>query len=49
MFKTLIGAQADIIGEGGSTFKDLEIAKALESIMPRFIELRQKRKNIIRI
>ena len=46
MFKTLIGAQADIIGEGGSTFKDLEIARALESIMPRFIELRQKREEL---
>jgi len=46
MFKTLIGAQADILGEGGSTFKDLEIARALESIMPRFIELRQKREEL---
>ena len=47
MFKTLIGAQADVLGEGGSTFKDLEIAKALESIMPRFIELRQKREELV--
>jgi len=47
MFKTLIGAQSDILGEGGSTFKDLEIAKALESIMPRFIELRQKREELV--
>ena len=47
MFKTLIGAQGDILGEGGSTFKDLEIAKALEGIMPRFIELRQKREELI--
>ena len=46
MFKTLIGAQADIIGEGGSTFKDLEIAKQLRQIMPRFIELRQKREDL---
>ena len=46
MFKTLIGAQADIIGEGGSTFKDLEIAKQLRKIMPRFIELRQKREDL---
>lgn len=43
MFKTLIGAQADIIGEGGSSYKDLEIAKALEAIMPRFVELKDKR------
>ena len=43
MFKTLIGAQADILGEGGSSYKDLEIAKALEAIMPRFVELREKR------
>ena len=47
MFKTLIGAQGDILGEGGSTFKDLEIAKALEGIMPRFIELRQKREELV--
>ena len=46
MFKTLIGAQGDILGEGGSTFKDLEIAKALESIMPRFVELREKREEL---
>jgi len=46
MFSTLLGAQADIIGEGGSTFKDLEIAKELERIMPRFIELRQKREEL---
>ena len=46
MFKTLIGAQADILGEGGSSYKDLEIAKALRAIMPRFIELRQKREDL---
>jgi hypothetical protein len=46
MFKTLIGAQGDILGEGGSTFKDLEIAKQLRKIMPRFIELRQKREDL---
>ena len=46
MFKTLIGAQGDILGEGGSTFKDLEIAKQLRQIMPRFIELRQKREDL---
>ena len=44
MFKTLIGAQGDILGEGGSTFKDLEIAKQLRIIMPRFIELEKKRR-----
>jgi len=47
MFKTLIGAQADILGEGGSSYKDLEIARALEDIMPRFIELRQKREELV--
>jgi len=48
MFSTLLGAQADILGEGGSSYKDLEIAKALEAIMPRFIELKDKReKNIL--
>ena len=47
MFSTLLGAQADILGEGGSSYKDLEIAKALEGIMPRFIELRQKREELI--
>jgi len=46
MFSTLIGAQGDILGEGGSTFKDLEIAKQLRKIMPRFIELRQKREDL---
>ena len=46
MFKTLIGAQGDILGEGGSTFKDLEIAKALRQMMPRFVELRQKREEL---
>jgi len=47
MFSTLLGAQSDILGEGGSTFKDLEIARELERIMPRFIELRQKREELI--
>ena len=46
MFSTLLGAQADILGEGGSSYKDLEIAKALEAIMPRFVELRDKREEL---
>ena len=47
MFKTLIGAQADILGgESGGSYKDLEIAKALEAIMPRFVELRDKREEL---
>ena len=46
MFKTLIGAQADILGEGGSSYKDIEIAKALRQMMPRFVELRQKREEL---
>jgi len=45
LFSTLLGAQADILGEGGSSYKDLEIAKALEAIMPRFVELKGKREN----
>ena len=47
LFSTLLGAQADILGEGGSSYKDLEIARALEDIMPRFIELRQKREELV--
>ena len=43
LFSTLLGAQADILGEGGSSYKDLEIARALEAIMPRFVELKDKR------
>ena len=46
LFSTLLGAQADILGEGGSSYKDLEIAKALEAIMPRFVELRDKREEL---
>ena len=46
LFSTVLGAQADILGEGGSSYKDLEIAKALEAIMPRFVELRDKREEL---
>jgi len=44
MFKTLIGAQADILGSetGGKTYRDLEIAKQLEEIIPEIYELEAK-------
>jgi len=47
MFKTLIGAQADILGSdsGGKTYRDLEIAKQLESIIPQIYELEAKQKD----
>jgi hypothetical protein len=45
MFKSLIEGQSDILAEksGNTSYKDLEIARALEAIMPRFIELKKKR------
>jgi len=47
LFSTLLGAQSKILGgESGSSYKDLEIAKALEAIMPRFVELRDKREKL---
>ena len=47
MFKTLIGAQADILGSdsGGKTYRDLEIAKQLESIIPEIYKLESKQKD----
>ena len=47
MFKTLIGAQADILGSetGGKTYRDLEIAKQLEAIIPEIYELEAKQKD----
>ena len=41
MFETLLGAQADILGsEGGSkSYRDLEIAKQLETIIPKIYEI----------
>ena len=47
MFKSLIEGQSDILAEksGNTSYKDLEIARALEEIMPRFIELKEKREN----
>ena len=47
MFKTLIGAQADILGSetGGKTYRDLEIAKQLESIIPEIYALEAKQKD----
>ena len=47
MFKTLIGAQADILGSetSGKTYRDLEIAKRLESIIPEIYELEAKQKD----
>ena len=44
LFSTLLGAQSKILGgESGSSYKDLEVARALEAIMPRFVELKDKR------
>ena len=47
MFKTLIGAQSDILGSetGGKTYRDLEIAKQLESIIPEIYQLEAKQKD----
>ena len=47
MFKTLIGAQSEILGSetGGKTYRDLEIAKQLESIIPKIYELEAKQKD----
>jgi len=47
MFKSLIEGQSDILAEksGNTSYKDLEIAKELERIMPRFLELKEKREN----
>ncbi len=46
MFKTLIGAQADILGgSAGKSYRDLEIAKQLESIIPQIYELEAKQKD----
>ena len=44
MFETLLGAQADILGsEGGSkSYRDLEIAKQLEAIIPKIYEIEAK-------
>ena len=47
MFKTLLGAQSDILGSetGGKTYRDLEIAKQLEAIIPEIYELEAKQKD----
>ena len=44
MFETLLGAQAKILGsEGGSkSWRDLEIAKQLEAIIPKIYEIEAK-------
>ena len=44
MFKTLLGAQSDILGsEGGAkSYRDLEIAKQLEQIIPKIYEIQAK-------
>ena len=44
MFETLLGAQADILGsEGGSrSYRDLEIAKQLEAIIPKIYKIEGK-------
>ena len=47
MFKTLISAQSDILGSetGGKTYRDLEISKQLEQIIPKIYELNAKVKD----
>jgi hypothetical protein len=47
MFKTLIGAQSDILGsEGGAkSYRDLEIARQLELIIPKIYEIEGKVKD----
>ena len=44
MFKTLLGEQSDILGSdsGGKTYRDLEIAKQLENIIPEIYKLQAK-------
>jgi hypothetical protein len=44
MFETLLSAQSDILGsEGGSkSYRDLEIAKQLETIIPKIYEIEGK-------
>ena len=44
MFETLLGAQSKILGsEGGSkSYRDLEIAKQLEAIIPKIYEIESK-------
>ena len=44
MFKTLIGAQADILGSegGGKTYRDSWVADKLESIVPELYQLTKK-------
>jgi hypothetical protein len=44
MFKTLIGAQADILGSdsGGKTYRDIVIANELKEIIPQIYKLQAK-------
>jgi len=46
MFKTLIGAQGDILGsEGGSkSYESTQKALKVKDLLPRFLELKEKRK-----
>jgi len=41
MFKTLLSAQSDLLGSetGGKTYRDLEIARQLEEIIPQIYAL----------
>ena len=46
MFKTLIEAQSDILGgSAGKSYRDLEIAKQLEQIIPEIYKLEAKQKD----
>jgi hypothetical protein len=46
MFKTLIEAQSDVLGgSAGKSYRDLEIAKQLETIIPQIYALEAKQKD----
>ena len=46
MFKTLIEAQSDVLGgSAGKSYRDLEIAKQLESIIPEIYKLEAKQRD----
>jgi len=47
MFKSLIEGQSDILAEksGNTSFRDIEVAEKLKTIIPRLTELKEKRKN----
>ncbi len=48
MFSTLLGAQAKILGSEGASksYEKIELAKKVRQLLPRFLELKDKRKDI---